>query len=81
MENDELEQYYSKFLSGVERAFNNTEMSAEHMIARIYCGLKFSEGSIRAMKIFSMMGAPVMGKVEKQYLIEWLEGIIEDLRN
>lgn len=81
-QDNELDEKYLQFLGDVERSFSRLDISATSMMARMYCGLRFTEGTIRALKIFKMFdGKPMLNEIGKQHLINWLESMIEDLRS
>ena len=78
---EDLEEKYLKFLDNTENVFDKTDTSAEAMIGRIYCGLRFAEGSIKAMKIFkTLKGKELMDENGKRFLVEWLEEMTDNLR-
>jgi hypothetical protein len=83
MELDEegLEDKYLEFLGDVEKSFSRLDISASSMMARLYCGLRFTEGCIRALKVFKMFrGEELLDEVGRDSLISWLEEMIQDLK-
>jgi len=80
-EENELDKKFTEFLGDVERSFKKLDISASSMMARMYCGLRFTQGTIRAMKIFKMFNnKPMLDEVGKQHLINWLQEMIDDLK-
>lgn len=80
-EENELDKKYLEFLGDVERSFSRLDISGTSMMARMYCGLRFTEGCIRAMKVFKMFnGKDLLDEIGKKHLINWLESMIEDLK-
>jgi hypothetical protein len=78
---EDLDNKYTEFLGNAERSFPKLELSGTSMMARLYCGLRFTEGSIRALKIFKMFnGKDLLDEIGKQYMIDWLQSMIEDLK-
>ena len=79
---NELEEKYLQFLGDVEKSFARLEISGTSMMQRLYCGLRFTEGSIRALKIFSMFdGKSLLDEVGKEHIISWMEEMIKDLKD
>ena len=77
----ELDKKYLEFLGDVERSFARLDISGSSMMARMYCGLRFTGGCIRALTIFKMFdGKDLLDEVGKNHLINWLESMIEDLK-
>lgn len=76
----QMEDKYLEFLGNVEKSFPRADISAETMMLRMYCGLRFSEGTTRAMKLFKLMGKPLINEIGKEHLINWLQGMIDDLK-
>lgn len=80
-EENELDKKYLEFLGDVERSFARLDISCTSMMARLYCGLRFTEGCIRSLKIFKMFdGKSVLDEIGKNHLISWLEEMIKDLK-
>jgi hypothetical protein len=78
---NELDKKYLEFLGDVEKSFSRLDISGTSMMARLYCGLRFTEGCIRALKIFNMLdGRDLLDEIGKQYLIDWLESLIQNLK-
>jgi hypothetical protein len=79
---NELDEKYLEFLGDVERSFARLDISGSSMMARMYCGLRFTEGSIRALRLFKMMdGRDLLDEVGKSHLIDWLDSMSDDLKN
>ena len=79
---NELDEKYLEFLGDEERSFARLDISGSSMMARMYCGLRFTEGSIRALRLFKMMdGRDLLDEVGKSHLIAWLDSMSDDLRN
>jgi hypothetical protein len=81
MDDNILEDKYLQFLGDVERSFARLDISALSMMQRLYCGLRFVEGSIRALKIFKVMdNKNLLDEIGKKHLISWLEEMVKDLK-
>lgn len=74
------EDEYPKFLGHIEKYFG-TKTDPGTMFKRMYYAIRFLEGVVNSFMIFSLMGIPIEeNKRGKQFLIEWLEDIVDKLK-
>lgn len=77
----ELDKDYPKFLGNAERTFN-AKTTPESMMKRLYYTLRYLEGHINGMSILFLLTGQDMRSQQEGigYIIDWLEGILKDLR-
>ena len=76
------DEEYPKFLGNAEKTFG-AKTDTEEMLKRLYYAVRYLDGVSRSFFIFSMLGIKMKGKDfdrGKDYLIKWLEEIVENLK-
>ena len=76
----ELDEDFPIFVGYAEKCFG-AKTDPEAMFQSFYYTLRYLEGHLRALWVFDMLGIDAeMSARGKKFLIDWLEGIVEELK-